>query len=90
MAACAYPRCPSCPCPPQPRYQEVVDAMVGQLLRLLWEQERAGRGRYRCAPARAAAAPWAPTQPAAAAARVPCTRTSGWRLLGPSTLAIHL
>lgn len=33
----------------QPRYQEVVDRMVGQLLRLLWEQERVGNGRYRCA-----------------------------------------
>ena len=31
----------------QPRYQEVVDKMVGQLVRLLWEQERAGNGRYR-------------------------------------------
>lgn len=31
----------------QPRYQEVVDRMVGQLLRLLWEQERGGNGRYR-------------------------------------------
>lgn len=31
----------------QPRYQEVVDKMVGQLVRLLWEQERAGSGRHR-------------------------------------------
>ncbi|GAB4817188.1 hypothetical protein N2152v2_004234 [Parachlorella kessleri] len=28
------------------RYEEVVDRMVGQLLRLLWQAERAGRGRY--------------------------------------------
>ncbi|KAL4448400.1 hypothetical protein ABPG75_005619 [Micractinium tetrahymenae] len=30
----------------KPRYQEVVDRMVAQLLCLLWEQERAGNGRY--------------------------------------------
>ncbi|PSC70414.1 archaeal type cofactor-independent phosphoglycerate mutase [Micractinium conductrix] len=30
----------------KPRYQEVVDRMVGQLLRLLWSHERAGNGRY--------------------------------------------
>ena len=35
---------------PQPRYQEVVDRMVGQLVRLLWQEERRGNGRYRCAP----------------------------------------
>lgn len=28
------------------RYLEVVDAMVGQLLRLLWRAEAAGAGRY--------------------------------------------
>lgn len=31
---------------PQVRFQEAVDAMVGQLLRRLWEAEAAGRGRY--------------------------------------------
>ena len=30
----------------QVNYEEVVDRMVGQLLRLLWQAERAGRGRY--------------------------------------------
>ena len=30
----------------QVKYEEVVDRMVGQLLRLLWQAERAGRGRY--------------------------------------------
>lgn len=41
------------PLPPsparQPRYQEVVDRMVGQLVRRLWAAERDGNGRYRCA-----------------------------------------
>lgn len=50
-AATAKLRCCAC-CPPvsalQPRYQEVVDRMVGQLVRLLWQEERRGNGRYRC------------------------------------------
>ncbi len=30
----------------QVRYLEAVDAMVGQLIRRLWEAEASGRGRY--------------------------------------------
>lgn len=30
----------------KPRYQEVVDKMVAQLVRQLWQQERSGNGRY--------------------------------------------
>ena len=32
----------------QPLYQGVVNKMVGQLVRLLWAEERRGNGRYRC------------------------------------------